>query len=630
MKRLGWMGFFAIFVLVSFSTFAWAVDMESVSGHAIQFVSAGGDFIDVRTYKVNATVVKGEQSNPFSQDFWVWNRDASLINQKGSFGGSFMDGSYGTTHTFHPILDGSGRRYELMVKYKVDGQIDFSKTVLGLVPETYGQNRTYDVRFLMGYEIPNDPTSNPIYEDSKMDAISVCFYSEGRPNEKTEICEYFSIKSSSELNAIAEKDLSLVEAVWNELFRPGASMYELPVLAFPQNPPVKGFMLVDGYEGAAKVDGKDVSFGFYNLAVDQIPLIVMKIDNEWSLVISIYSNPSLGGYPAYGYADLGEVLKQKYELLLVPDNSGKVDFSKSQVELMVKGVDRYAFGCLEDPIDGTAVIECTKEAFLKDPHACDNNWEVASRIHFDCPETQFMPNGKVLVEVPEAVQKYVRELLERAVSGKIRSESFDPSNNFIGGGVSSPTSPGAAPDVSPAPGVAIDVVLPPKKDPEPIPSSISGAEKDISVLPVNPSIRALIPIPSSWNPSEDNVENSPNNNQPSIEVVSRSSESTRLRIQGVEVVSSISSIVVNESGLFVNGKLVNAVPKELTESKPNESIQKVELGQKNNQNVFLFTIQKDAKFLGIIPIKLEIKKEVSVENKILKEEKPWWSFLVFG
>ncbi len=82
-----------------------------------------------------------------------------------------------------------------------------------------------------------------------------------------------------------------------------------------------------------------------------------------------------------------------------------------------------------------------------------------------------------------------------------------------------------------------------------------------------------------------------------------------------------------------NGKVINVTPEEVKVKVQHklERITKLELTEENGEPVYVAEGEEEGKLLGFIQVKMKVRVKVDAENgEVIKEEKPWWAFLVFG
>lgn len=108
-------------------------------------------------------------------------------------------------------------------------------------------------------------------------------------------------------------------------------------------------------------------------------------------------------------------------------------------------------------------------------------------------------------------------------------------------------------------------------------------------------------------------------------------DKVEIKVEGA-VAKSVVPLKLKDEKLIdeVTNKSLNVTPDEIG-VKVKEKIKEVKLERKGNILIYSVNAEKPAKLIGIIPIDLQVKYEISAEDgKIITTEKPWWSFLAIG
>ncbi|MEM3715313.1 MAG: hypothetical protein QXF82_10240, partial [Nitrososphaeria archaeon] len=92
------------------------------------------------------------------------------------------------------------------------------------------------------------------------------------------------------------------------------------------------------------------------------------------------------------------------------------------------------------------------------------------------------------------------------------------------------------------------------------------------------------------------------------------------------------NVDITENGTSINGKNLSITPAEvkerLKERIKNSVISKLQIKIENNKLVYSADVKENRKILGIIPVTMETRAKINVENEgALEIERPWWAFI---
>jgi len=93
-------------------------------------------------------------------------------------------------------------------------------------------------------------------------------------------------------------------------------------------------------------------------------------------------------------------------------------------------------------------------------------------------------------------------------------------------------------------------------------------------------------------------------------------------IRDYEVPSEMANVSINQNNA--------TLPSVITKKYPNISLITSITSEKSDRPSYIVQARLPKKLLGLIPVEMDVKSEIDAESgEIIKEEKPWWSFLLF-
>lgn len=170
-------------------------------------------------------------------------------------------------------LNKEDSKYEFLVAYLKDGSVDFSKSILAIVPQEYHMGRPVAIeappiatRELLGYGNSNDEDLTNVSEPQNPTtgyAEEVCFNPglEGLP--QTGLCEYLTISTYTQLGQVDSQDVPKIKDLLARTFE-GAKNKPEPVdfidprFAKPDNGDVNPTIVYDPENVIEEIDGKVV------------------------------------------------------------------------------------------------------------------------------------------------------------------------------------------------------------------------------------------------------------------------------------------------------------------------------------------------------------------------------------
>ncbi|MEM4160331.1 MAG: hypothetical protein QXH18_03905, partial [Candidatus Micrarchaeia archaeon] len=92
------------------------------------------------------------------------------------------------------------------------------------------------------------------------------------------------------------------------------------------------------------------------------------------------------------------------------------------------------------------------------------------------------------------------------------------------------------------------------------------------------------------------------------------------------------NVVITENGTMINDKNLSITPAEikerLQERIKNSVMSKLQIKIENNKLIYNADLKENRKILGIIPVAMETRAKINVENLgALEIERPWWAFI---
>ncbi|MBI4043230.1 MAG: hypothetical protein HY393_00295 [Candidatus Diapherotrites archaeon] len=399
--------------------------------------------------------------------------------------------------------------------------------------------------------------------------------------------------------------------------------------------------LMEGYAGAFSNEAEAIPFEWYE--VDNT--YTLKLNGEWiflgqnkGLVGDTYQLGFSGAYYYYPISNSVEPLRIQFvvvslgekaadhvlKIAFSPDqlvDTGKTVLARRSTDVLSKKVNtvvgyykkgsssevfEYAYGA-----DGKATnLNEMGDPILGEKEVLTINYCFDTSLP-DFPENNackyyYASNVEPVNAIPDGLMAF----LEEAVKPPIKDEKLSEYKSLP---------PEQAVEVFPATG--------PTVVPAGLPSVVGVEVGDLppKPLPVKEGVQGSFP---SNGVQETGTSGVPMVPKSIISVVSVGEGQSIVR-EGELEVRVLVPVEVKASKLVVAGKELSKSLSDLVIVREGETVKSIELDVRNEAPVFVVESDSRERLLGVIPISVPMKRELSVEGVEQEVERPWWSFLVW-